>query len=173
MEPFAWTVAINVFIVVYLFFAYIWNAPNDTAFKPLIGLIRPPVRYFGLWHTWAMFAPNPYLSTCWIELHVEFVDGGVLVWRPEYDFGMTRFQKFRRERFRKIGENCRDGEFGYVRSCLCDYVIRQFRMEHGPSRGIKEVRIYHSEEPIIDFKTKPETDLSIKRFLHFRYSVKS
>ena len=171
MESLAWYVAVNTFIVVYLFFAYIWNAPNDTAFKPLIGLIRPYVRYLGLWHTWSMFAPNPFLAARCVELHVQFEDGEVLVWKPDYHPGMTRWQKFVRERFRKIAENCRNGEFGYVRWCLCEFAIRQVRPTGTAERRIKQVLIYHVAEPIADFQTTLESDLSIKRNLHYTYTV--
>ncbi len=164
-------IVVNTFIALYVFYAYIWNAPDNTVLKPLVALIRPAVKYWGLWHSWSMFAPTLFSVTRSVELEVHFEDGEVVVWKPDFHSGMSRLQRFRHERFRKMGENCREGEFEYVRWCLCEYVIRQMRREHGNDRKITKVTLHHVDEPIADFNTTLESDLSIRRTLHYTYTV--
>jgi hypothetical protein len=150
-------VAINSFIVVYLFYSYVWTAPDNSALKPFLGLIRSGVRYFGLWHSWSMFAPKLFSITRQVELQVEFEDGGVTVWKPDYHSGMARFQRFRNERFRKLGENCREGEFAFVRGYVCEYVIRTMQKEHRESFRLRSSHgRFDSRESVCTGNSVPE-----------------
>src|SRR5262249_17741957 len=72
--------AVNVFIAAYLFFAWSWDLPPESPLKKLIGRLRAPVEWAGLYHRWRMFAPDPLATNELILADVHLADGRVLRW---------------------------------------------------------------------------------------------
>jgi hypothetical protein len=51
----------NLFIIVYIAYAWSWHSPKDSLAKRLVDMASPVILWLGLWHSWKMFAPRPCL----------------------------------------------------------------------------------------------------------------
>src|SRR5262249_1489917 len=72
--------AVNVFIAAYRFFAGSWALPPESPLKKLIGRLRAPVEWAGLYPRWSLFAPDPLATDQLILADVYLAEGRVLRW---------------------------------------------------------------------------------------------
>ena len=66
---------VDLFIIVFLLFLWCWDYPADHPAKKGILKISSPFLYFGLWHGWALFAPDPIHLNRWLRAAFRFDDG--------------------------------------------------------------------------------------------------
>lgn len=72
----------DLFIVVLLLFLWGWDYPADHPARRLVQKFSRPFVYLGLWHGWAMFAPEPIHVLRRVTARIRFQDGSVEVWEP-------------------------------------------------------------------------------------------
>lgn len=65
-----------------LLFLICWDYPADHPPRRLIHWLAQPLCYLGLWHSWAMFAPQPIHVNRRLRAAVTWSDGGVDFWNP-------------------------------------------------------------------------------------------
>ena len=65
-----------------LLFLWCWDYPADHFLRRLIRLPGGPLVYFGLWHSWAMFAPHPVHLNRRLVALVTLSDGTRQQWQP-------------------------------------------------------------------------------------------
>lgn len=75
-------VVTNIFILALLLFLFCWDYPVDHPPRRLIHWLAQPFAYIGLWHSWAMFAPQPIHVNRRLQAAVTWADGAVDFWRP-------------------------------------------------------------------------------------------
>jgi hypothetical protein len=97
--------AINVFIVFHLVaiicVALPWNLPITSSVKELV---RPYMRWTGLYQTWDMFGPDPEMVNSYVKSVIITQDRHMQVWSfprmEELGFG----ERYEKERYRKFLE---------------------------------------------------------------------
>src|SRR3712207_1254298 len=79
----------------------------------------------GLWQSWDMFAPNPAMANVYLEAEVTFADGSRTTWRLQRMEQLSYWQRFRKERYRKWGnERLVTNADGTPNPLLCDAAAR-------------------------------------------------
>lgn len=95
---------ISVFIVFHLSAFFVWSMPEANQLtRAFSSLIRGYMMRTGLWHGWAMFAPNPTSVNAYIDAKVHLRNGETLLWtaprielaEPADRNGMERWNQWR------------------------------------------------------------------------------
>jgi hypothetical protein len=73
---------ISAFVLLLLLFMWCWDYPADHPAKKFCLLFSKPFVYFGMWHGWAMFAPEPIHVNRRLRAVLTFDDGISEEWRP-------------------------------------------------------------------------------------------
>jgi hypothetical protein len=126
--------AVNGFAAAYLFFAWSWDLPADLPLKRLMNRSRGFVRWTGLWHTWALFAPDPVREDRLVAADVYLETGEVLRWdQPRFDrLGLWAGLRAARERkFLAVLTEENTG-FKFLRPAFADFLARTHT---GPGRA--------------------------------------
>lgn len=76
------TIVTDCFILAVLLFLFCWDYPVDHPPRRLIHWPAQPFAWLGLWHSWAMFAPQPIHVNRRLRAAVTWADGSVDYWRP-------------------------------------------------------------------------------------------
>jgi len=76
------SVLTDVFILVLLLFLWCWDYPVDHPPRRLIHWLSQPLIYLGLWHSWAMFAPQPIHVNRRLRAVIRWDDGTCDLWTP-------------------------------------------------------------------------------------------
>jgi hypothetical protein len=72
---------INGFIIFHVSAFLIWSMPESNLFmQSFSNTIRPYMTATGLWHGWAMFAPNPSSVNSYLEAEILFANGKKRIW---------------------------------------------------------------------------------------------
>ena len=71
---------VDVLIMALLLFLWCWDYPPDQPVKKFVSKFSFPFLYIGLWHGWALFAPNPIHLNRWLRASVTFADGTTTDW---------------------------------------------------------------------------------------------
>jgi hypothetical protein len=120
-------IAVNAFIVIYLLFAWVWNGGDGSVLKKLLWRCKRPYVWLGLWHGWAMFAPEPLRLNRQVVAEIHLAGGGMRVWTFKGVDGMSRWRAFLMMRDRKFEANLFDGEFAFLtRPALAEWLVRHF-----------------------------------------------
>lgn len=72
----------DVFILLLLLFLWCWDYPVDHPPRRLIHWLSLPLVYIGLWHSWAMFAPQPIHVNRRLRAVIRWNDGTFDLWTP-------------------------------------------------------------------------------------------
>ncbi|MFM7058093.1 MAG: hypothetical protein ACKO2P_14335 [Planctomycetota bacterium] len=72
----------DLFILVLLLFLWCWDYPVDHPPRRLIHWLSLPFLYLGLWHSWAMFAPQPIHVNRRLRAVIRWDDGTFELWSP-------------------------------------------------------------------------------------------
>jgi hypothetical protein len=140
-----WTarrLAISAFVIFHIWGLMLWTMPN-CAIKERF---QPPYRYYmlplGLWQWWAIFAPDPLLST--LTLDAEVVDSKGM--RHVYEFprvgDLPWWQKIPRYRRPKFTANMSSQEYAKHREFTSRHVVRELGL--GADAFPVWVSLYHT-----------------------------
>jgi hypothetical protein len=69
-------------ILILLIWLWCWDLPSDLPSRKAVTLISRPLIWLGLWHGWAMFAPEPIHVNRRLKALIKYTDGTVDEWRP-------------------------------------------------------------------------------------------
>jgi hypothetical protein len=96
------TIAINLFVIIYLFAVLSWTCPFDVPFKRSINEMTGPVmRCLGTWQSWDMFAPIPKSIQTRMDATITMSDGSNRQWSFFKATGIGVIERMRQERNRK------------------------------------------------------------------------
>lgn len=73
---------VDFFILLLLFFLWCHDLPADLPSNRLVRFVREPFLWLGLWHSWAMFAPEPLHVNRRLKAIIHYSDGAIDEWRP-------------------------------------------------------------------------------------------
>ncbi len=76
------SVLTDVLILLTLLFLWCWDYPLDHPPRRLIHGLSFPFLYLGLWHSWAMFAPQPIHVNRRLRAVIRWDDGTFDLWTP-------------------------------------------------------------------------------------------
>lgn len=117
-------IVIDVFIALYLLFAWSWNLPPDSSLKRFINGATPCIQWLGIWHAWNMFAPSPDLENRRIRLRLHHANNEVSYVESLDLSKQRRWQAFLQVRERKYEFNLASSEFRLHRESLCIYAAK-------------------------------------------------
>ncbi|MEY3175841.1 MAG: hypothetical protein RLZZ436_3755 [Planctomycetota bacterium] len=72
----------DLFILSLLLFLWCWDYPVDHPPRRLVHWLSLPFLYLGLWHSWAMFAPQPIHVNRRLRAVIRHDDGSSELWTP-------------------------------------------------------------------------------------------
>ena len=72
----------DVFIMGWLLFAWNWDRPVTDPGRRVAALVGTPLLFLGLWHGWAMFAPDPIRFHRKLRAVILFDNGQAEHWEP-------------------------------------------------------------------------------------------
>ena len=117
-------IVIDVFIALYLLFAWSWNLPPESSLKRFVNGATPCIQWLGIWHAWNMFAPSPDLENRRFRLRLHHTNNEVS-YVQSLDLSMQRrWQAFLHVRERKYEFNLASSEFRFHRESLCIYAAK-------------------------------------------------
>ena len=140
-------ILVNVFICIFLVFAWSWNDPAEAILKRLVRLFRRQVSWLGLRHDWSMFAPEPVHVDRRLQAEIRLENGEVIVWEAVRLDKLTRWQAFLKARDRKYQTNILLNRLKRLRPALAEYLARTYG-ERG--HAVQEVRLVRVQRPIPD-----------------------
>ena len=157
---------INAFIVVYLFFAWCWDFPDNAPEKKLVNWLVKPVAWLGLYHGWKMFSPDPMSDNRHLQMEFTFEDGtSTLADYPECH-KMSVWKAFSFVKARKWEERIFEDQHNQVRPGYAEYLCRQ---PEYADRKVKKIAFWLVLQPIAEpFKPAAES-LPVQRIKFFEY----
>lgn len=129
---------INTFIVCYLFIAWSWSLPKNSARRRVAQKLGPIVRWLGLWHSWSMFAPEPILVERKLAVELAYKDQSVDVYDlPDIadDPAATAFLNIRDRKYQSV--LCKKNE-AVQRPALCRYFADHYT---DPNRSLLKCQL--------------------------------
>ena len=122
-------ILINIFIIVYLFVAVSWSCPPGTMFFRLSRPVSKPIRWIGLWHSWAMFAPEPILTERRLSIELTYSDGSVDSFDLFRAHEANLFDAFINTRERKYQSELAKQNEKVHRPAICRYYEKHYARE--------------------------------------------
>jgi hypothetical protein len=139
---------VNLFICWHLFALGIWLMPNSVLRQTFVEKVFPYLSFTGLVQSWTMFAPNPGDTDVFVEAHVKHSDGKVDSWTYPRMINMGYFERYRRERFRKLIEHGHLDDAAVVWPSLARYAARVNNKQPGnPPVSVELVRHFRFVPP--------------------------
>lgn len=129
-------VLINGFIFVFLLFLWCWDYPADHPAKRFIQKFSFPFVYMGLWHGWAMFAPEPIHVNRRMRAVLMFADGVTENWSPLGPDSHNKLINLLYARSFKYEHSLLGPRVLHLYVPLCEFLMRQVQ-----SDGRKLLRI--------------------------------
>ena len=150
---------VDVFIVVMLIWLWCWDLPADLPARKFIALIQKPFLWLGLWHGWAMFAPDPLRVNRRLKAVIRYADGAVDEWRPVEPRRSNWFLDLLWFRHFKYQFSVLSGSNKVLWKPLCDWLVRQATDEGQLVTSVQLIREYQmvqspsSPQPLSDWQT--------------------
>jgi hypothetical protein len=116
---------VDAFILVMLVFLWFWDYPVDHPVRRLIHVPSLPLAWLGLWHSWAMFAPEPIHVNRRLHAVLTLADGTQQVWCPLAPHLSTRLQNTLYARSFKFESSLFGPGMQPAWQSLCDFLVRQ------------------------------------------------
>jgi len=159
---------VDLFILIFLTFLWCWDYPQDHPARKFVSVWGFPFVYLGLWHGWAMFAPEPLHVNRWLKAVIRFHDGTVEEWEPLRPSKMSKLLNTLYVRSFKFQHSVVCGQYKQLYQPVCEFLARQatdgerkvaeielfreFQSVNGPEADevygpMKSVRIYEWVSP--------------------------
>ena len=135
---------VNVCIVAILLWFWCFDLPADAPLRRLIGYLQKPFLYLGLWHGWAMFAPEPLHVNRRLKAIIQYADGSIDEWRPieplqtNWLIDLLWFRHF------KFQFSVLTGADTVLWSPLCQWLVRQAKLDGLQVVSIQLIREYQT-----------------------------
>lgn len=112
-------------IAVILLFIWCWDYPADHPAKKFIRRFSFPFVYIGLWHSWAMFAPEPIRVNRRLRAVMRFADGTETTWGTLAPDGSHKLINALLARSFKFEHSVLGAKAGHLHAPLCSFLCRQ------------------------------------------------
>ncbi|MBL8817966.1 MAG: hypothetical protein JNL58_18215 [Planctomyces sp.] len=138
---------INIFIVVFAVFMWGWDYPADLPIQRFVRRICEPFAFMGLWHGWAMFAPEPIYISRWVRAVISFGDGSIEIWEPLGPVSDQKLVNSLYVRSFKFQHSVVSGQNPVLYEPLCQFLARQANEHTRPVTTIELYRDYRYVQP--------------------------
>ncbi|HEV8542570.1 MAG TPA: hypothetical protein VGR78_09275 [Verrucomicrobiae bacterium] len=136
---------ITVFILVHVYIMAIWGLPGSGFRATLARPIEHYVIYWGLWHSWDMFSPDPLSLNFRVEAQIIYQDGSTRTWNfPQMD-KLSLWDRFQKERYRKWAERVRQDIYAGIWDDTSRFIAR---LNDTPTNHPTKVILIRNWEPI-------------------------
>ena len=135
---------VNVCIVAILLWFWCFDLPAVAPLRRLIGYLQKPFLYLGLWHGWAMFAPEPLHVNRRLKAIIQYVDGSIDEWRPIEPLQTNWFVDLLWFRHFKFQFSILTGSHKVLWSPLCQWLVRQAKLDGLHVVSIQLIREYQT-----------------------------
>lgn len=163
------TVSTNLFIVAWLLFMWGWDYPPDVPVQRIVRWLFRPLAYIGLWHGWAMFAPEPIAISRWIRAEIRRTDQSIEIWEPLRPESNQKLANSLFVRSFKYQHSILSGQYPVLYEPLCRFLVKQAAEESSEVLSVALYRDYRYVQPF----GKPAVYSAEKTALFYRYSVPS
>ena len=148
--------AINVFILFHLVaiicVALPWNLPITSSVKELV---RPYMRWTGLYQTWDMFGPDPEMVNSYVKSVIITQDRHVQVWSfprmEELGFG----ERYEKERYRKFLEVLPQTQYAPLWPDVARHLARSLNNQADPPDKVMLIQFQSEIRPGSDDSHQP------------------
>jgi len=157
---------VDLFIIVFLLFLWCWDYPADHPARKGILKVSSPFLYFGLWHGWAMFAPDPIHLNRWLRAAIWFDDGSTEDWepmKPQKSRGLNTLYV----RSFKFQHSMLCGKFPHLYTPVCRFLAN---WASEPHRKVVAIELFREFQYVNDYGAD-ERDSEMKSVSFFRYKV--
>jgi hypothetical protein len=124
-------ILINLFIVIFLVFAWCWNLPHTYLAWRAVQPLNKLIRNLGLDHNWSMFAPNPLHLNFAIEAEIHHFGGEIEAWQGDRLDRLAFRERIFSIRDRKWNEYLCMSQFNSVMLGHCRYLANLHRRADG------------------------------------------
>jgi hypothetical protein len=139
--------AINCFLIFHILAIACWCLPIDLPPLPSFrALIRPYFLWTGLFQSWDMFAPTPWVSNSYVEALIIYKDGSRTTWSFPRLEQLSQTDRVFKERYRKFSENL---QLDQNDALWPDVARRIARLTSTPSKPAKTVILVREWSPIV------------------------
>lgn len=138
-------VGINVFLLVHLYIMAVWGLPGS-AFRNLLAKpVEKYVIYWGLWHSWDMFSPDPLALNFLVDAQITYQDGSTKIWEFPRMEKLSLARRFQKERYRKWRERVRQDSYAGVWDDTARFIAR---LNDTPTNHPVQVVLIRKWDPI-------------------------
>jgi len=120
----------SIIIPILLMFMWCWDYPADHPLKRFCRMFASPLIYFGLWHGWSMFAPEPIHVNRRIRALLTFEDGTIEEWCPVGPEECRTLARTLLARSFKFEHSLLGSSSAHLYAPLCEFLIRQSQSVH-------------------------------------------
>lgn len=177
---------INAFIIVHLYIIAVWGLPGSRFRSALTEPVEDYVIEMGLWHSWAMFAPDPLSVNFTVEAEVTFADGTSTLWEFPRMEKLGLWEKYHKERFRKWRERVRQDAHNNIWNDTTRFIARKFNNPTNPPTRVVLIRrwapipppdmLINPNDPgkpkIKDFQPMPDEYTFVHQYRFKHYEVR-
>jgi hypothetical protein len=146
-------------IIISLLWLWCYDLPSDSPLRRLVSYFQKPFLYLGLWHSWAMFAPEPLHVNRRLKALIRYVDGSIDEWRPLEPLLTNWFVDLLWLRHYKYHFSVLSGSDSVLWQPLCQWLIRQAALDGLKVQSIQLVREYQmvqgpsAEQPLTEWQS--------------------
>ena len=134
----------DLFIIILLFWFWCWDLPADLPVKRFVRYVQAPFLWLGLWHGWAMFAPEPLHVNRRLKAIIRYADGSIDEWRPIEPLQTNWFIDLLWFRHFKFQFSILTGSNKVLWSPLCQWLVRQAKLDGLQVVSIQLIREYQT-----------------------------
>lgn len=137
----------DLLIIGLLIWFWCWDLPRDLPARKALDRVHRPFVWLGLWHSWAMFAPEPLHVNRRLKAVLTCDDGSLDEWRPieprrsNWLLDLLWFRHF------KFQFSVLSGSNRCLWQPLCDWLIRQAAADGHRIVRVQLVREYQIVQP--------------------------
>jgi hypothetical protein len=148
--------AISAFILFHLIAITCWAAPTDFWLVAGIrGLVRPYMRWSGLFQSWDTFAPNPPTANSYVKALVVTRNHHIHVWAFPRMEELSYSERYRKERYRKFAEVMLQPNNAAMIPDIAKHIARSFNSETDPPERVLLVQYQTDITPGADKTREP------------------
>jgi hypothetical protein len=149
--PKAKIAAINLFLAFHIVAITCWAVPlNLPLFPQCRKLVRPYFLWAGLFQTWDMFAPIPWVSNSYVEAVIIYKDGSRKTWSFPRMEQLSLTDRYLKERYRKFSEVLQIEDNDALWPDVARHIARLNSTPSNPAKTIILIRKWSLIVPRVD-----------------------
>lgn len=149
----------ELFIVAVLLWFWCFDLPADLPQRRLVRYFQTPFLYLGLWHGWAMFAPEPLHVNRRLKAMLKCAAGTLEEWRPIEPLQTNWFIDLLWFRHFKFQFSVLTGSDKVLWPPLCEWLVHQAKLDGRQIVSIQLIREYQTvnaptaEQPLTEWQS--------------------